>query len=274
MASATTHAETYEKESFAALLDASLGTSSSLEGTVIKGHVIGIENDMVLIDVGLKSEGRDPPQGILQCRPAGRHSSRRRSSSRCYVERYGRQATAKPMLSAARRLAAKRLGPSSRSSFHRQRPRQRHHLRPRQGRLHGRPQRRRGVPAGQPGRYPPRARHHPADRHAAALPDPEDGPFARQHRGLASRRARREPRRAAFGAGGQPQGRPDPQRRGQEHHRLWCVRRSRRLSMACCMSPTSPGAASTTRRKRCISARASRCRSSASTPRRSASRSV
>jgi len=60
MASATTHAETYEKESFAALLDASLGTSSSLEGTVIKGHVIGIENDMVLIDVGLKSEGRVP----------------------------------------------------------------------------------------------------------------------------------------------------------------------------------------------------------------------
>jgi len=60
MASATTHAETYEKESFAALLDASLGTSSSLEGTVVKGHVIGIENDMVLIDVGLKSEGRVP----------------------------------------------------------------------------------------------------------------------------------------------------------------------------------------------------------------------
>ncbi|GGF41876.1 30S ribosomal protein S1 [Aliidongia dinghuensis] len=60
MASATTHAETFEKESFAALLDASLGTSSSLEGTVVKGHVIGIENDMVLIDVGLKSEGRVP----------------------------------------------------------------------------------------------------------------------------------------------------------------------------------------------------------------------
>src|SRR5579859_1823013 len=60
MASATTHAEPFEKESFAALLDASLGTSSSLEGTVVKGHVIGIENDMVLIDVGLKSEGRVP----------------------------------------------------------------------------------------------------------------------------------------------------------------------------------------------------------------------
>ncbi len=46
------------KESFAALLDETLGSASGLEGTVIKGQVIAIENDMVLIDVGLKSEGR------------------------------------------------------------------------------------------------------------------------------------------------------------------------------------------------------------------------
>src|SRR6201996_7910676 len=48
------------KESFAALLDESLGVSSSLEGTVVKGRVIAVENDAVLIDVGLKSEGRVP----------------------------------------------------------------------------------------------------------------------------------------------------------------------------------------------------------------------
>jgi small subunit ribosomal protein S1 len=47
-----------EKESFAALLDESLGRSGSLEGTVLKGKVLSIENDSVLIDVGLKSEGR------------------------------------------------------------------------------------------------------------------------------------------------------------------------------------------------------------------------
>ncbi|HYC05368.1 MAG TPA: 30S ribosomal protein S1 [Azospirillaceae bacterium] len=47
-----------KKESFAALLEESLGTSESLEGTVVKGTVLSIENDMVLIDVGLKSEGR------------------------------------------------------------------------------------------------------------------------------------------------------------------------------------------------------------------------
>src|SRR5271169_6121366 len=48
------------KESFAALLDESLGVASSLEGTVVKGRVIAVENDAVLIDVGLKSEGRVP----------------------------------------------------------------------------------------------------------------------------------------------------------------------------------------------------------------------
>jgi len=48
------------KESFAALLDESLGATAGLEGTVIKGTVIAIENDTVLIDVGLKAEGRVP----------------------------------------------------------------------------------------------------------------------------------------------------------------------------------------------------------------------
>ena len=47
-----------KSESFAALLEESLGTAESLEGTVVKGRVLSVENDMVLIDVGLKSEGR------------------------------------------------------------------------------------------------------------------------------------------------------------------------------------------------------------------------
>jgi small subunit ribosomal protein S1 len=49
---------TAPKESFAALLDESMGVSNGLEGTVVKGRVISIENDAALIDVGLKSEGR------------------------------------------------------------------------------------------------------------------------------------------------------------------------------------------------------------------------
>ncbi len=46
------------KERFADLLDESMGSSDSLEGTVLKGIVIAIEGDSALIDVGLKSEGR------------------------------------------------------------------------------------------------------------------------------------------------------------------------------------------------------------------------
>src|SRR6185436_19809760 len=43
---------------FAALLDESLGGSSSFEGTVVKGTIVRIANDFVVVDVGLKSEGR------------------------------------------------------------------------------------------------------------------------------------------------------------------------------------------------------------------------
>ncbi|MEY3657351.1 MAG: hypothetical protein RL425_112, partial [Pseudomonadota bacterium] len=46
------------RDDFAALLQESLGNAESLDGRVVKGTVTGIENDMAVIDVGLKSEGR------------------------------------------------------------------------------------------------------------------------------------------------------------------------------------------------------------------------
>ena len=45
---------------FAAMLEESFGKKGSLEGSVVKGKVMSIENDFVTIDVGLKSEGRIP----------------------------------------------------------------------------------------------------------------------------------------------------------------------------------------------------------------------
>jgi small subunit ribosomal protein S1 len=45
-------------ESFAALLEESLQSRDSFEGTVVQGRVVGIDNDFAMIDVGLKSEGR------------------------------------------------------------------------------------------------------------------------------------------------------------------------------------------------------------------------
>ena len=48
------------RDDFAAMLEASLGKNQSFEGRVVKGIVTGIENDLAVIDVGLKSEGRIP----------------------------------------------------------------------------------------------------------------------------------------------------------------------------------------------------------------------
>ena len=50
---------TPSRDDFAALLNESLGSASDFhEGTVVKGLVTGIEKDLAIIDVGLKTEGR------------------------------------------------------------------------------------------------------------------------------------------------------------------------------------------------------------------------
>ena len=49
------------RDDFAAMLDESLGgADGGFEGRVVKGTVTAIENDLAVIDIGLKSEGRVP----------------------------------------------------------------------------------------------------------------------------------------------------------------------------------------------------------------------
>ncbi len=48
------------QDDFAALLDETYGSEDNLEGSVVKGTVLGVENDHVIVDVGLKTEGRVP----------------------------------------------------------------------------------------------------------------------------------------------------------------------------------------------------------------------
>jgi small subunit ribosomal protein S1 len=48
------------RDDFAALLDQTLGQADGFEGRVVIGTVTAIENDLAVIDVGLKSEGRVP----------------------------------------------------------------------------------------------------------------------------------------------------------------------------------------------------------------------
>ncbi len=55
---ATATAQAPSREDFAKMLDESFGTGNLQEGSVIKGKVVGIEKDLAVIDVGLKTEGR------------------------------------------------------------------------------------------------------------------------------------------------------------------------------------------------------------------------
>ncbi|MBB5710568.1 30S ribosomal protein S1 [Sphingomonas xinjiangensis] len=48
------------RDDFAAMLDETFGSADGFEGRVVIGTVTGIENDLAVIDVGLKSEGRVP----------------------------------------------------------------------------------------------------------------------------------------------------------------------------------------------------------------------
>ncbi len=48
------------RDDFAAMLDEMFGETDSFEGRVVHGTVTAIENDLAVIDVGLKSEGRVP----------------------------------------------------------------------------------------------------------------------------------------------------------------------------------------------------------------------
>jgi small subunit ribosomal protein S1 len=48
------------RDDFAALLDQTIGKDGAFEGKVVTGKVTAIENDLAVIDVGLKSEGRVP----------------------------------------------------------------------------------------------------------------------------------------------------------------------------------------------------------------------
>jgi small subunit ribosomal protein S1 len=60
MATATATSSAPSREDFAQLLEESFDQGNLQEGSVIKGTVVGIEKDLAVIDVGLKTEGRIP----------------------------------------------------------------------------------------------------------------------------------------------------------------------------------------------------------------------
>ena len=48
------------EEDFASLLDETLGRDTGFDGSVVSGRVLRVTDDAVIVDVGLKSEGRVP----------------------------------------------------------------------------------------------------------------------------------------------------------------------------------------------------------------------
>src|SRR5262249_34786164 len=60
MAATSVQSAAPSREDFAKLLDESFHTGNLQEGSVIHGTVVGIEKDLAVIDVGLKTEGRVP----------------------------------------------------------------------------------------------------------------------------------------------------------------------------------------------------------------------
>lgn len=52
-------------DSFAALLEETFGTDAQLEGSVVKGRVLEITDEAILVDVGFKSEGRIPVREFM-----------------------------------------------------------------------------------------------------------------------------------------------------------------------------------------------------------------
>ncbi|MBI3438677.1 MAG: 30S ribosomal protein S1 [Proteobacteria bacterium] len=59
-AQAQSQSMTPSRDDFAALLDQSFETRGMIEGKVIPATVVAIENDFVVVDIGLKTEGRIP----------------------------------------------------------------------------------------------------------------------------------------------------------------------------------------------------------------------
>jgi len=69
---AASTAQNPSREDFAKLLEESYGSHDVQEGSVVKGHVVAIEKDIAVIDIGLKTEGRVP---VREFSGPGRDSS-------------------------------------------------------------------------------------------------------------------------------------------------------------------------------------------------------
>ena len=133
------------REDFAAMLDESFDHGNLQEGSVVKGTVIGIEKDLAVIDVGLKTEGRVPLREFSG--PGRQNDLKVGDEVEVYLERV-ENALGEAVLVARQGAARGKLGQAG-EGVPEQREGLRRHLQPGERRLHRRSRRRRGVPAAQ-----------------------------------------------------------------------------------------------------------------------------
>ena len=126
-------------EDFAALLDETFRDSDRIEGSVVTGTIIAIDNDEAVVDVGLKAEGRVPLKEFST--PGQPAEVQVGDRVEVYVERFENRARRSP--AQPRQGAPRGKLEQARAGVQGQRQGPGHDLRPGQGRLCGRPRRRR-----------------------------------------------------------------------------------------------------------------------------------
>ena len=238
-------------DDFEALLNESFELETPEEGTVVKGTVLAIEAGQAIIDIGYKMEGR---VDLKEFTPPGKAPEIAVGDVvEVYLDRV-ENARGEAVLSPREGAARGGLGPP-REGLREGGAGRGRDLRPGQGRLHRRPRRRRGLPARQPGRRAPGARRRAADAHAAALPDPEDGPPPRQHRGRRAAPSSRSPAPSSAPRSWRGWPRATSSTAWSRTSPSTAPSSTSAASTASCTSPTWPGAGSTTPPRSSASAR-------------------
>ncbi len=193
------------------------------EGELIRGRVVQVTNDEILVDIGYKSEGMIPRHEFASL-PAGKLPQpgdeieailERTESNSGYVVLSHEKARPEPRLGHGRGGfpdRGVRQGTGARAGEGRAR------------RRHRRPRLPAGLDCGLAAAEEPRRPQGTGSR----VPRRRPRPKARQHRPLAQGAPRRDRGREAQGSAGGPRRRPRPQGRRQEHHGLRRVRRPRR----------------------------------------------
>ena len=194
------------------------------EGSVIKGTVVGIEKDLAVIDVGLKTEGR---VALREFAGPGRQTELKIGDTvEVYLERV-ENALGEAVLSRDKARREESWGKLETAFKNNEKV---------QGVIFNQVKGGFTVDLDGAVAFLPRSQVDirpirdvtPLMNVNAAVPDPQDGSPPRQHRRVPPHRAGRDPRRAAPGAGAEPRRGSGHRRRGQEHHRLRRVRGPRR----------------------------------------------